>query len=77
MLNGDINVYEIDADGVPEQPGEYLCWTDRDGFIIANIDQEMIDDFKDYTDGATWLIDGEFVTAYANLDEFDLETTFT
>lgn len=72
MIKGELNIWEVDVDGPPDEPGSYLFWLDGEGFMLYDIEDEDLDDFDDNFDGIKWSLNGKDVVAYTNQEYMEL-----
>ena len=64
MIEGDVEIYEIDVDGPPKEPGDYLFWTSTEELMLCEVTEDELDVFSDYFDGYHWDLKGELVHSY-------------
>ncbi len=72
MLQAEVNIYELDVDGPPEEAGKCLFWLDAEGFMLYDVTDKDLDTFDDNFDGTIWTLNRKSVIAYTYQDSLEL-----
>ncbi len=72
MISGNIDIFEVDVDGPPEEAGSYLLWLQGEGLACATIESSDLDEFEDNFDGVSWELGPYNVVAYTRQEFMEL-----
>ena len=71
MITGELNIREVDVDGQPEEPGDYLLFINGGGAYVSELMVQDLESFDDCFDGIAWWFNGEYITGYVPITEFE------